>query len=414
MSGRVLLTGVGAVVAVLLVLTMGLAGLLGGNAAACGLAATAPDPAPGRSSSTVTVTAAAASEVFDADQKANAQTIIETGVRLLVPVRGQIIAVATAITESGLWALDHGDSAGPDSRGLFQQRAAWGPQTERLDPAGSATLFYTGGRGGQPGLLDVPHWQTLPLTEAAQAVQRSARPNAYAVHEDEATQLVLDARMLAPRKRAGLDQGEAAGCPGEMGTSPRDAGSVTLPTSFTFPAGTPGPVVRAVTWALAQRGTPYHYGGDCLRPRSGQPAHECDCSSLVQIAYRTAGVDLPRTTLEQVHAGVSVPDFDDLRAGDLVFIPGSDGTVASPRHVGIYVGEGLVVHAPRTGEDVRLARVAAWGSISAVRRVVTSQTRKSVPLPARTLTRVAHRAGSPAWPRPLPDRPDRDGLRPLL
>ena len=59
-----------------------------------------------------------------------------------------------------------------------------------MDPAAAARLFYTGGHQGQPGLLDIPGWQTMPLTVAAQAVQHSAYPTAYAAREDDATALV--------------------------------------------------------------------------------------------------------------------------------------------------------------------------------------------------------------------------------
>jgi cell wall-associated NlpC family hydrolase len=61
---------------------------------------------------------------------------------------------------------------------------------------------------------------------------------------------------------------------------------VPLPAGFTLPADTPASVVAAIAWALAQRGTPYTFGGDCTAPHSGVAAHQCDCSSLVQQAYR--------------------------------------------------------------------------------------------------------------------------------
>ena len=75
----------------------------------------------------------AATAGYSADQVANAAVIVAVGAQLGVPVRGWIIAVAVAMQESGLRNLDHGDSAGPDSRGLFQQRSAWGSLAVRLD-----------------------------------------------------------------------------------------------------------------------------------------------------------------------------------------------------------------------------------------------------------------------------------------
>jgi hypothetical protein len=84
------------------------------------------------------------------------------------------------------------------------------------------------------------------------------------------------------------------------------------------------------------------------------PAHECDCSSLVQQAYRAAGISLPRTAAEQSRIGVLVRGPGELRPGDLLFVPGSAGTIANPGHVGMYIGDGLLVSAPRTGQVVHL------------------------------------------------------------
>ena len=77
-----------------------------------------------------------------------------------------VIGVMTALTESSLIDVDHGDTLGPDSRGLFQQRAPWGPLSVRMDPAGSAGLFYA-------ALQQVSGWRALPPWVAAQSVQHS-------------------------------------------------------------------------------------------------------------------------------------------------------------------------------------------------------------------------------------------------
>jgi cell wall-associated NlpC family hydrolase len=131
--------------------------------------------------------------------------------------------------------------------------------------------------------------------------------------------------------------------------------------------------VTAIEWALAQRGTPYTFGGDCTAPHSGDPQHQCDCSSLMQQAYRAAGIAIPRTTAEQVHAGTSVPSPADLHPGDLILIPGSDGSMADPGHVGMYLGSGLVVEAPKTGDVVKIIKLSAWiNQIAAIRRIVPS------------------------------------------
>ncbi|MBV1853438.1 M23 family metallopeptidase [Catellatospora tritici] len=116
----------------------------------------------------------------------NAAIIIKTGQQLKVPPRGWVIAVATAMQESSL--TNHGflgDRNDHDSLGLFQQRPSqgWGTPAQVMDPVYAATKFYQ-------KLLKVKEWETLPLTVAAQRVQISAYPNAYAKHEPLATRIV--------------------------------------------------------------------------------------------------------------------------------------------------------------------------------------------------------------------------------
>lgn len=128
-----------------------------------------------------------ATALDQADQRRNAKTIIEVGQKLKVPTRGLIVAIATAMQESTLHNLDHGDR---DSVGLFQQRSAWGTFAQRTDPAQAAEMFYTGGHAGQRGLLDISGWQLMTIAGAAQAVQVSAFPSAYARWEPLATKVV--------------------------------------------------------------------------------------------------------------------------------------------------------------------------------------------------------------------------------
>ncbi len=119
----------------------------------------------------------------------NAATIIAVGRSLGVGDYGLVIALATAMQESGLRNLGYGDR---DSLGLFQQRPStgWGTPTQVTDPVYSARLFFGGpGNPNSPntrGLLDIPGWQTKTVTEAAQAVQLSAHPDAYARWEPSA------------------------------------------------------------------------------------------------------------------------------------------------------------------------------------------------------------------------------------
>ena len=292
-------------------------------------------------------------------QISNARIIYTVAAGRHLPTRAAIIAIATSLQESKLYNLD--TAVDHDSLGLFQQRPSqgWGTPEEILDPVHASNAFYD-------HLIKIDNWQTLPLTQAAQKVQRSAYPDAYAKWETLATELASQFAVEQPSNPTDPD----AGCDDDGDGQPT-GGDVDLPNGITLPAGTPTTIVTAIAWALAQRGTPYHFGGDCTNPHAGIPAHQCDCSSLMQQAYRAAGINIPRTTLDQVHAGAAVTNIAALAPGDLVFIPGSNGTRSVPRHVGMYIGQGLIVQAPHTGDVVKISTLSSWQKqISAIRRIV--------------------------------------------
>jgi murein DD-endopeptidase MepM/ murein hydrolase activator NlpD len=180
MSGRVL-SGIAAAVGTVLLVCSGLITAVLGDAGAAGCplpSTAAPSPIP------VTRLAGVHRPVgrWTADQVGNAAIIIEVGARRQVPPRGWVIALATAIQESGLVNLPGGPD---DSVGLFQQRPSqgWGTPAQLHDPVYAAGAFYD-------RLLTVPGWPAMPLTDAAQTVQRSAYPDAYAEWEPEAAALV--------------------------------------------------------------------------------------------------------------------------------------------------------------------------------------------------------------------------------
>jgi hypothetical protein len=123
---------------------------------------------------------------WNSAQRENAATIVKVGEALAIPTRGEVVAVATAIQESQLYNLgDLGAKNDHDSLGLFQQRPSmgWGTAAQVTDPVFAATAFYL-------ALKRVPGWESMALTVAAQRVQRSAFPNAYAQWETDATSLV--------------------------------------------------------------------------------------------------------------------------------------------------------------------------------------------------------------------------------
>jgi hypothetical protein len=130
---------------------------------------------------------------FSPEQAVNAATITAVATARGLPERAVTIALATALQESALRNIDHGDR---DSLGLFQQRPSqgWGTPKEIMDPTYASARFYD-------HLIKVPGYTRLPLTVAAQRVQRSGFPQAYAKHEPDATLL---AAALTGRSAATL------------------------------------------------------------------------------------------------------------------------------------------------------------------------------------------------------------------
>jgi hypothetical protein len=131
--------------------------------------------------STVTCTVEGSIVPLTEEQTRNAATIAGVARERGLPDRAVVIALATALQESGLRNLDYGDR---DSLGLFQQRPSqgWGSPDQVQDPVYAAGKFYD-------GLVQVPGWEAGRLTEVAQRVQRSGFPEAYQKHEPLAQQL---------------------------------------------------------------------------------------------------------------------------------------------------------------------------------------------------------------------------------
>ncbi len=124
-----------------------------------------------------------------AEMATNARTIIDVGTSLGVSDYGLVVALSAAMQESTLRNLNYGDL---DSLGLFQQRPStgWGTPTQVTDPEYASKLFFGGPNNPNSdntrGLLDIPGWQSMTVTQAAQAVQISGYPDAYAKWETSA------------------------------------------------------------------------------------------------------------------------------------------------------------------------------------------------------------------------------------
>ncbi|TDO30207.1 CHAP domain-containing protein [Kribbella sp. VKM Ac-2527] len=177
---------------------------------------------------------------LDEEQRANLGAVLDVGARTGVGRAGQIIGVMTALTESSLRNLDHGDQAGPDSRGLFQQRTGWGPLKVRMDPRGASRLFFM-------ALANTPGWASMEPWEAAQAVQRSAFSDGgnYRRNYDLATRLV----SAAPGGCEGWPVVESGALPGAEAAVSRALALVGSDGYYQLCAR-----LAANIWGLAQSG----------------------------------------------------------------------------------------------------------------------------------------------------------------
>ncbi|GAA1893110.1 peptidase M23 [Streptantibioticus ferralitis] len=194
------------------------------------------------------------------DEISNAKVIDGVAADRKLPGRATLIALMTALQESGLHNIDYGDR---DSIGLFQQRpsAGWGSKDQIMDPKYSANAFF-GGRGANwpPGLVDIKNWLTMPLGDAAQAVQVSAFPDLYATREGEARQVAQKAGI--DLNRDGSAQGSTSGGGDTSGGTTHDGGQCQTGGD----SGTPG-----------KPGEPFHDGNSpwpaqVKNPRSSQDA----------------------------------------------------------------------------------------------------------------------------------------------
>jgi cell wall-associated NlpC family hydrolase len=297
-------------------------------------------------------------------QAQNARTIVA-----IASTRGgreaAMIAVMVAVTESSLLVLgnpnDPTGSALPnqglghdhDSLGLFQQRPTWGTAAQRMDPVASTGLFLD-------ELLEIPGWQQADPWVVAQRVQRSAWTGSPSA-ANRGSGVVGGNYLANAAGSARIVEAVLVSSP-SCGAGPGGGGSSALPGGYTLPANVSPTARVAVAFALGQLGKPYVWGA------TGPAAY--DCSGLTSAAWRTAGVSLGRTTYDQVRDGHGTT-LDRVVPGDLILTPGSDGSLAAPGHVGMYVGSGRVVEAPQSGDVVKVVSLTSYvaGGVAAVRHI---------------------------------------------
>ncbi|WP_307545273.1 C40 family peptidase [Streptomyces sp. V3I8] len=262
------------------------------------------------------------------EQKSNAATIYTVGKQKGGSTRDCIIAIMTAMQESGLNNLDHGDR---DSVGLFQQRPSqgWGTRAEIMTPSYAAGKFFE-------ALFKIKGRNSMELWEVCQAVQRSGHPRAYEKHEKPATAMVKDL------EKGGGSEAEGA----SLDSKPQGTSS-----GLAF-------AQMGVNFCKKYPNIPYtqKYGGTQMAVLSKNPPPGLDCSSFVQSMYlRTMGslYNVPRVASAQYAFCKPVSVAKALKTpGALVFKGGSPGSI---HHVEVSLGDGkntVGAHSSRANPQV--------------------------------------------------------------
>lgn len=268
-------------------------------------------------------------------QQGHAVTITEVGTSAGLPERGIVVALATAIQESGLRNLAN-DQAVPeslnypndgtghdhDSIGLFQQRPSmgWGTVAQIMDPVYAAGKFYE-------KLLRLDGWETMTIAEAAQAVQISAFPDAYADHEDQAWRIagwILGANVTCEPAPGGITA--------EGWTHPLPGGI------FTSGYRTPERPTHNGTDLAADKGTPLYAAADGKRRFSGcdvTGGYSCDedgsiflygCGWYVEILHE----DGVLTRYCHLESETPLRTAEVVDAGDVIGYVGTSGGSSGP------------------------------------------------------------------------------------
>ena len=265
---------------------------------------------------------------YDHTQLQNATFIVAAGQALGLGVRDQTIGVMTALGESGLRVLDHGDVKGPDSRGLFQQRdnGAWGTLADRMDPTTSATNFFH-------ALMGVDGRDSLDPTIVAHDTQHNADPYYYAQFWNDAVTIV--------QALAGSDVPLTAGTGDQVCTS-LPATSTLAPTARGWVAPGTGPVMSR----FGMRSNPGQLDHGQVRLHAGTDLADGGCNSPIYAA----------------HDGVVIDASIDAADGNVGVIAVDHGGGMVTRYLHMYASGILVTVGQHVTAGQQIGRVGSSGN----------------------------------------------------
>jgi len=281
---------------------------------------------------------------YSGDQVKNAAAIISIGKQRGLTQHAQQTALMAAMTESTLNNLSGGDR---DSAGLFQMRPSrgWGTLAQVTNISYAINLFYE-------RLVKVPGWDTKTPGEAAQAVEGSAFPDAYATKSAYAVEMM---NALSGVTVSTVSQtNEGATCTAGAAAGASAGGTNNALAAGEQPATGPhaAQINQVIAFAKQQLGEAYVLGG--------AGPNVWDCSGLTKVAYADIGIniDAGHSATTQWRNGVArgqMHPLSEVQPGDLIFWGGNDAW-----HVGISLGGDMMIAAPKVGDVVKIQKV--WGT----------------------------------------------------
>jgi len=281
---------------------------------------------------------------YSGDQVKNAAAIISIGKQRGLTQHAQQTALMAAMTESTLNNLSGGDR---DSAGLFQMRPSmgWGTLAQVTNISYAINLFYE-------RLVKVPGWDTKTPGEAAQAVEGSAFPDAYATKSAYAVEML---NALSGVTVSTVSQtNEGATCTAGAAAGASAGGTNNALAAGEQPATGPhaAQINQVIGFAKQQLGEAYVLGG--------AGPNVWDCSGLTKVAYAGIGIniDAGHSATTQWRNGVArgqMHPLSEVQPGDLIFWGGNDAW-----HVGISLGGDMMIAAPKVGDVVKIQKV--WGT----------------------------------------------------